>query len=59
MVFYSTLQELLEHDPQSKALFESLPVNAQMALQEQRQETHSYQELQSLASGFRKQNQSR
>lgn len=59
MVFFSSLQELLEHDPQSRELFNSLPVNAQIALQEQRQETHSYQELKSLASGFCKQNQSR
>lgn len=59
MVFYASLQELLEHDSQSRELFNSLPVTAQIALQEQRQETHSYQELQSLASGFRRQNQSR
>ncbi len=58
MMFFSGLQELLSHDSQSKALFDSLPATAQVNLQEQRQGIHSFEELRSYADGLKKQNQS-
>jgi len=49
-----TLHELLQQDPQSKALYERLPRDVQAALQEQRQSIHTYEELSKTAEGFEK-----
>ena len=49
-----TLHELIEHDQQSKALYERLPKDVQVALQEQRQNIHTYEELAKAADGFEK-----
>ena len=48
------LHELIEHDQQSKALYERLPKDVQVALQEQRQNIHTYEELAKAADGFEK-----
>lgn len=53
MASYPTLQALLRHDARSRALFETLPYDVQVALQEQRQDTGSYEALQKLAEGYR------
>ena len=50
----TTLHELIEHDQQSKALYERLPKDVQVALQEQRQNIHTYEELAKAADGFEK-----
>ena len=49
-----TLHELIEQDQQSKALYERLPKDVQVALQEQRQNIHTYEELAKAADGFEK-----
>ena len=54
MASYPTLQALLENDPQSRQLFDSLPQDVQVALQEQRQDTGSFEQLQQLSEGFRR-----
>jgi len=50
----STLHELIAQDAQSKALYEQLPKDAQVALQEQRQSIHTYEELAKAVSAFEK-----
>jgi len=55
MKAYRTLHELIEKDPKSKALYESFLPDTQVALQELRQDIHSYEELRTLAEGFEKQ----
>ena len=50
----STLHELIQQDRQCKALYESLPKDVQVALQEQRQNIHTYDELAEAANGFQK-----
>ncbi len=51
---HATLHELLHNDPQSKALYDRLPRDVQVALQEQRQDIHTYEELSNAADGFEK-----
>lgn len=52
MEYYPTLQDLLRHSPQSKQLFDSFTPDAQVALQEQRQNIHTYADLQKIAVSF-------
>ncbi len=54
MKSHVTLHELIQEDPQSKALYERLPKDVQVALQEQRQNIHTYEELFKAADGFEK-----
>lgn len=49
---YPTLRELIENDPQSKQLFDRFSPDAQVALQEQRQDIHSYADLTRIAASF-------
>ena len=49
---YSTLRDLVENDPASKQLFGRLPPDAQVALQEQRQDIHTYADLERVAASF-------
>lgn len=49
---YSTLRDLVENDPASKQLFDRLPPDAQVALQEQRQEICTYADLERAAASF-------
>ena len=48
MASYSTLQELLLHSRRSKIFFDGLNREVQM-LQEQRQDIHTFEELQKAA----------
>lgn len=50
----STLHELIEQDARSKTLYDSLPKDVQVALQEQRQNIRTYEELSKAADGFEK-----
>ena len=52
MEYYPTLQELLKHSPQSKRMFETLHTDEQVALQEQRQNIHTFADLQKAAQSF-------
>lgn len=52
MEYYPTLQELLKHSPQSKRMFEALHTDEQVALQEQRQNIHTFADLQKAAQSF-------
>lgn len=54
MKSYATLHELVCQDAQSKALYNQLSPDVQVALQEQRQNIHSYEELAKAADGFQK-----
>jgi len=58
MVSYPTLHDLLANDNESKALFNSLAPQAQVALQEQRQNIHTREDLQRFQQAFEKQQQS-
>lgn len=58
MKTYATLHELLASDEQSRALFHTFTPQQQIALEEQRQNIHSYAELESLARGMKKQSRS-
>ena len=49
---YSTLRDLVENDPASKQLFDRLPPDAQVALQEQRQDIRTYADLKCAATSF-------
>ena len=49
MDIYPTLRDLVECDPASRQLFGRLPPDAQVALQEQRQDIHTFEELQKAA----------
>lgn len=52
MEYYPTLHELLEHSPQSKRMFDNLSQDAQIALQHQRQNIHTYADLQKIGTLF-------
>lgn len=54
---YPTLQELLAHDERSRKLFETLPADVQVALQEQRQNTGSYDALAAAVQSWQKRDQ--
>ena len=49
MADYSTLQELLRHSQRSRILFDGLNREVQVMLQEQRQDIHTFEELQKAA----------
>lgn len=51
---HSSLHELLLQDAPSKALYDQLPKDAQVALQEQRQNIHTHQELAQAVCAFEK-----
>lgn len=52
MEYYPTLQELLRHSEQSRKMFEALHTDEQVALQEQRQNIHTFADLQKAAQSF-------
>ena len=52
MSMYPTLQALIKHNARSKSLFDALPTDVQVALQEQQQSIGSYEELKQRANGF-------
>lgn len=52
MESYPTLRELIENDPQSRELFSRFSPDAQVALQEQRQNIHTYDDLSHIAASF-------
>lgn len=54
MEYYPTLRELLKHSEQSRLLFAKFPQDTQVALQEQRQNIHTYADLQKIAAGYEK-----
>lgn len=49
---YPTLRELIENDPKSRELFERFSPDAQVAIQEQRQNIHTYEDLEQLKASF-------
>lgn len=49
---YPTLRELIENDPKSRELFERFSPDAQVAIQEQRQNIHTYEDLKQLKASF-------
>ena len=49
MASYSTLQELPLHSRRSKIFFDGLNREVQVMLQEQRQDIHTFEELQKAA----------
>ena len=55
---YHTLHELIQNDPKSQKLYESFPPDTQVALQELRQDIHTYEDLQRLSEGFVKRQRS-
>jgi len=52
MDIYPTLRDLVENDPASRQLFSRLPADAQVALQEQRQDIRTYADLERAAASF-------
>ncbi|WP_418758674.1 hypothetical protein [Gemmiger formicilis] len=52
MDIYPTLRDLIENDPASRQLFSRLPADAQVALQEQRQDIRTYADLERAAASF-------
>ena len=52
MDIYPTLRDLIENDPASRQLFSRLPPDAQVALQEQRQDIRTYADLERAAASF-------
>lgn len=58
MDIYPTLRDLIENDPASKQLFDRLPPDAQVALQEQRQEIRTYADLERAAASFERRGRS-
>lgn len=50
---YRSLSELLSASPKSRELFSRFSMDAQIALQQQRQTIHSYSDLEKLASVFK------
>ena len=54
MASYATLHELIQNDPESRRLFESFQPDIQVALEEIRQDIHSYQELKTFAEGLKR-----
>ncbi|MBE5793624.1 MAG: hypothetical protein E7323_02950 [Clostridiales bacterium] len=59
MKSYPTLQELLHNDPQSRQLFDTFPPDTQVAVQEQRQNIHTYEDLHQIAASFQRRNSGR
>ena len=55
---FSTLRDLVENDPASKQLFDRLPPDAQVALQEQRQDIRTYADLKCAATSFERRGRS-
>lgn len=55
---FSTLRDLVENDPASKQLFDRLPADAQVALQEQRQDIRTYADLERAATSFERRGRS-
>ncbi len=53
---FPTLRELIKNDPESQKLFDSFPPDAQVALQEQRQNIHTREDLKQLAASFQRRN---
>ena len=49
---YPTLRDLIENDPASKRLFDRFSPDAQVALQEQRQDIHTYADLERVAASL-------
>lgn len=49
---YPTLRELIENDSKSRELFERFTPDAQVAIQEQRQNIHTYEDLERLHASF-------
>ena len=58
MDFYPTLRDLIENDPASRQLFSRLPADAQVALQEQRQDIRTYADLERAAASFERRGRS-
>ena len=52
MDVYPTLRDLIENAPASKRLFDRFSPDAQVALQEQRQDIHTYADLERVAASF-------
>ena len=52
MDIYPSLRDLIENDPASRQLFSRLPADAQVALQEQRQDIRTYADLERAAASF-------
>lgn len=59
MTNVNSLQALLKSDPKSRQLFDSFPMDAQVALQEQRQNIHTYEDLKAAAASFQQRNSGR
>ncbi len=51
---FSSLNELLKQDSHSRLLYDHLPKDVQVALQEQRQNIRTYDDLTKAAAGFEK-----
>ncbi len=58
MDIYPTLRDLIENDPASRQLFSRLPADAQVALQEQRQDIRTYADLERAAASFERRGRS-
>ena len=58
MDIYPTLRDLIENDPASRQLFSRLPADAQVALQEQRQDIRTYADLERAAACFERRGRS-
>ncbi len=52
MKYFESLNALIEGSPRSKALFDRFSPDAQVAIQEQRQNIHTFEDLQKLAVSF-------
>lgn len=52
MEYYPTLRELLLHSPRSEELFNKFSTDEQVALQEQRQNIHTFADLKKVAASF-------
>lgn len=57
MIHFSALNELLSHDAQSKALFDTLPREQQVELKEQRQDICTREDFASTVHGLQKRKQ--
>lgn len=57
MEYYPSLRELLKNSEQSRQLFARFSPDAQVALQEQRQNIHTYADLQKAAASFEERTQ--
>ena len=52
MEYFESLNDLIHGSAKSKALFDRFSPDAQVALQEQRQNIHTYDDLKKLAASF-------